>query len=195
MPAIPVPGGADTRTPQAQLLKRPLGITVGECGCGDSLTWPRWAFMSPEREKSCLLGAGSSEPSAVWPLLTSASGLGRASLESSSAVLNVSSLHNLLAPMCLCIAEAACSPVCPRKKLRKLLFVCLISCAPWKPVCCVHCLAQRLLGLSLELLCHTDRRSCGPASLPLPVLVMAPFCPVFCLDSDLLCVMSSVFCV
>lgn len=86
--------------------------------------------MSPEREKSCLLGAGSSEPSAVWPLLTSASGLGRASLESSSAVLNVSSLHNLLAPMCLCIAEAACSPVCPRKKLRKLLLVCLISCAP-----------------------------------------------------------------
>lgn len=79
--------------------------------------------MSPEREKSCLLGAGSSEPSAVWPLLTSASGLGRASLESSSAVLNVSSLHNLLAPMCLCIAEAACSPVCPRKKLRKLLLV------------------------------------------------------------------------
>lgn len=194
MRAIPVPGGADTRTPQAELLKRPLGITVGECGCGDSLTWPRWAFMSPEREKSCLLGAGSSEPSAVWPLLTSASGLGRASLESSSAVLNVSSLHNLLAPMCLCIAEAACSPVCPRKKLRKLLLVWfLVHLESLSAV--LHCLAQRLLGLSLELLCHTDRRSCGPASLPLPVLVMAPFCPVFCLDSDLLCVMSSVFCV
>lgn len=194
MPAIPVPGGADTRTPQAELLKRPLGITVGECGCGDSLTWPRWAFMSPEREKSCLLGAGSSEPSAVWPLLTSASGLGRASLESSSAVLNVSSLHNLLAPMCLCIAEAACSPICPRKKLRKLLLVWfLVHLESLSAV--LHCLAQRLLGLSLELLCHTDRRSCGPASLPLPVLVMAPFCPVFCLDSDLLCVMSSVFCV
>lgn len=194
MRAIPVPGGADTRTPQAELLKRPLGITVGECGCGDSLTWPRWAFMSPEREKSCLLGAGSSEPSAVWPLLTSASGLGRASLESSSAVLNVSSLHNLLAPMCLCIAEAACSPICPRKKLRKLLLVWfLVHLESLSAV--LHCLAQRLLGLSLELLCHTDRRSCGPASLPLPVLVMAPFCPVFCLDSDLLCVMSSVFCV
>lgn len=194
MPAIPVPGGADTRTPQAELLKRPLGITVGECGCGDSLTWPRWAFMSPEREKSYLLGAGSSEPSAVWPLLTSASGLGRASLESSSAVLNVSSLHNLLAPMCLCIAEAACSPICPRKKLRKLLLVWfLVHLESLSAV--LHCLAQRLLGLSLELLCHTDRRSCGPASLPLPVLVMAPFCPVFCLDSDLLCVMSSVFCV
>lgn len=194
MRAIPVPGGADTRTPQAELLKRPLGITVGECGCGDSLTWPRWAFMSPEREKSYLLGAGSSEPSAVWPLLTSASGLGRASLESSSAVLNVSSLHNLLAPMCLCIAEAACSPICPRKKLRKLLLVWfLVHLESLSAV--LHCLAQRLLGLSLELLCHTDRRSCGPASLPLPVLVMAPFCPVFCLDSDLLCVMSSVFCV
>lgn len=194
MPAIPVPGGADTRTPQAELLKRPLGITVGECGCGDSLTWPRWAFMSPEREKSYLLGAGSSEPSAVWPLLTSASGLGTASLESSSAVLNVSSLHNLLAPMCLCIAEAACSPICPRKKLRKLLLVWfLVHLESLSAV--LHCLAQRLLGLSLELLCHTDRRSCGPASLPLPVLVMAPFCPVFCLDSDLLCVMSSVFCV
>lgn len=120
MPAIPLLGGADS-----------AGWTAEEATWHHSgwvWTW-RYVWLCPsellwvQKEKSCLLAAHLSAPSAVWPLLMSAAGLARASLESPSAVLNVSSLRNSLDPMCRCIAEAACSPICPRRKLRKLLFV------------------------------------------------------------------------
>lgn len=139
-------------------------------------TW-RYVWLCPgellwvQREKSCLLATRSSAPSAVWSLLMSAAGLARASLESPSAVLNVSSLHNSLDPMCLCIAEAACSPSATGGSSgNSFLFDLLCTLKAW------HC-----RRLSLELLCPTDRRSCGPAGLPLPALVMARFLSCFLL--------------